>query len=370
MRIGFLTSDLAHQHGWGHYSLSLLQALQRQGVQPTVWASRNSSTDFPFAVEAVLPTLSPAEKQQFWKLLAFSPRLRQALSQVDLLHIMVEPYAPLGLWQPRPYVLTAHGSYARAGVSRPLGIAQVHRQSFYRARRVICVSHYTEQVVQSHTPNVATLTIPNGVDVERFAQLPVLPNAPARPIVLSTGIKGRKGTLSLLHAIAQVREHIPDVLCVIVGNPNAEPHYAQQVQALLDTLDLRQHVQLAGFVSDEELLGWYGVADVFALPSLNAGWKFEGFGLAHLEASAAGLPVVGTRGCGAEDAILDGESGYLVSQSALETELPRVLIQLLQDAPLRQRMGQAGKAHAQRMTWDRTALAMLQLYQATLHERP
>lgn len=362
MRIGFLASDLSHKHGWGHYSLSLLHALQRQGVIPHVWAARNSSIDFPFTVEVVLPTVSPAEKQQFWKLLAHSPRLHHALAQMDLLHIMVEPYAPLGLLQPRPYVLTAHGSYARAGVSRPLGIAQVHRQSFYRARRVICVSHFTEQVVQAHTPNVRTVVIPNGVDVERFANLPTMPNAPQRPIVLSTGIKGRKGTLSLLHAIAHVRQHIPNVLCVIVGNPDAEPHYAQQVQATLDALDLRQHVQLAGFVTDEELLAWYGVASVFALPSLNAGWKFEGFGLAHLEASAAGLPVVGTWGCGAEDAIRDGETGYLVHQHELETALPRALIRLLQDPTLRQRMGLAGQAYAQRMTWDATALAMLQTY--------
>ena len=57
------------------------------------------------------------------------------------------------------------------------------------------------------------------------------------------------------------------------------------------------------------------------MASLNVGWKFEGFGLTLLEASAAGLPVIGTRDCGAEDAVIEGETGLLVAQSDLEHEL-------------------------------------------------
>ena len=76
----------------------------------------------------------------------------------------------------------------------------------------------------------------------------------------------------------------------------------------LEADGLQEAVHILGRVPDETLLGWYHAADVFALPAINVGGKFEGYGLVYIEASAAGLPVVGTLDCGAEDAIRDGET--------------------------------------------------------------
>jgi phosphatidylinositol alpha-1,6-mannosyltransferase len=85
-------------------------------------------------------------------------------------------------------------------------------------------------------------------------------------------------------------------------------------------------------------MSWYGSAHVFALPSLNVGWKFEGYGLAHLEASAAGLPVIGTTDCGAADAIDDGVTGLLVTQAQVAERLPAAIIRLLSDPALAAQM--------------------------------
>ena len=117
-----------------------------------------------------------------------------------------------------------------------------------------------------------------------------------------------------------------------------------------------------GQVDEETLLGWYAAAQVFALPSLNVGSRFEGFGLAHLEASAAGLPVISTRDCGVEDAIVDGVTGLLLPQERLSETLAAAILTLLRDPQRARRMGAAGRAHAQEQTWDKVAQEQIALY--------
>lgn len=369
MHIGFIAADLHHGHGWGHYSLSLLQALTRQGAQVTVIAPRNSPTDFPFEVLPTLPTLTPAERAQLPKLVLQRDAVRRALRAVDVLHVAPEPFAPLGMWAAdgKPYYITAHGSYAQPGISRPRWQRPLYRASFARARAVVCVSHYTQRVLQAALPAVRSVVIGNGVDAARFATLPALEAPPQRPVILTAGgVKRRKGTLALLRAVAVVREQLPDVLCIVIGRTDAEPETTAAARALIATLGLEDNVRLLGFVPPSELLAWYGAADVFALPSLNDGWKFEGYGLVHLEASAAGLPVIGTRDCGAEDAIDDGVTGYLVRQTHIDEDLPAALLRLLQNPALAAQMGTHGRAKAARQTWDAAAVQLLARYATDL----
>jgi phosphatidylinositol alpha-1,6-mannosyltransferase len=119
-------------------------------------------------------------------------------------------------------------------------------------------------------------------------------------------------------------------------------------------------------VPEETLLAWYGAADVFALPSMNVGRKFEGYGLTYLEASAAGLPVIGTTDCGAEDAIINGKTGLLISQTDVTSALPTAIMSLLTDPQQAVQMGAAGHEHAQHQTWDRVAQRVMALYEQQL----
>jgi phosphatidylinositol alpha-1,6-mannosyltransferase len=117
-------------------------------------------------------------------------------------------------------------------------------------------------------------------------------------------------------------------------------------------------------VPEATLLAWYGAADVFALPARDVGGRFEGFGLVYLEAGAAGLPVIGTTGCGAEDAIHDGVTGLLLPPSQVTDALPGAIIALLSDPARAARMGAAGRAWARTQTWARAAQQTLALYAA------
>ena len=87
---------------------------------------------------------------------------------------------------------------------------------------------------------------------------------------------------------------------------------------------------------------------------------FEGFGIVYLEASASGTPVIGTLDCGAEDAIVDGETGRLVAQEPAAVEV--ALRELCEDADLRGRMAVAGRKHAGASDWDENAAGVLGLF--------
>ncbi|MBZ0300705.1 MAG: glycosyltransferase, partial [Anaerolineae bacterium] len=289
MHLGLLAADLTHTHGWAHYSLSLVQALRRAGVRLTVVASR-SSPDVPgIELHRLLPDTNPMEKYMLLRSLRQAPAVGRLLHECDLVHALIEPYAPVGAWVAagRPFLLTAHGSYIDLLLRRRPPAGSLYHWSFRRARPIVCVSHYTAGVIRGLLPDVPVTVIQNAIDPVRFVDLPRNAVVKQGPTVLSVGaVKLRKGTLELVRTMARVRGAISDVQCVIIGSLDAEPGYTQQVQAEIQLLGLTGCVHLLGHVPEATKLAWYGTADVFALPSLHVGRKFEGFGLTYLEASA------------------------------------------------------------------------------------
>ena len=117
-----------------------------------------------------------------------------------------------------------------------------------------------------------------------YLRAPALAVEKAAPTVITAGgIKRRKGTLELVEAIAKVREQLPDVQCLILGSPQYGSAYTDQVLRRIDELDLRKNVQIMGFVEETLKRAWFAAADVLALPAVNDGMFFEGFGLVLYE---------------------------------------------------------------------------------------
>ena len=116
-------------------------------------------------------------------------------------------------------------------------------------------------------------------------------------------------------------------------------------------------VVLAGEAAPEDLPAFYAAADVFAMPcrSRFAGLEVEGLGIVFLEAAACGKPVVAGRSGGADEAIVDEQTGLLV-EGAEPKAVALAIARLLQDTGLAQRMGAAGRAHVEaEFTWQRSA---------------
>ena len=363
MRIGYITSDLSNQNGWATYSLQLIRVLRARGVDSTVVASRNSP-DAGFTIHRLLPTVTPPERHTFFKSMRQAFAVRRLLRHCDIIHCSAEPLAILAatVAGDRPLFVTAHGSYVNLPRMRRFPVNALYRRSFTRAT-LICVSNYTAQVAKALMPNARVQVIPNGVDVSGFAQAPAFQAEKSAPTVVAIGeIKPRKGQLQLVEAVARVREEIPDIQCLIMGPPQLGSAYTTAVQAAIEAHNLQESVQIMGFVDEEVKRAWLAAADVLALPAMNDGLFFEGFGLTLYEAGASGTAVVGTDGCGVADAIEHGVTGLIVAQDNVAEELPRALLELLSDPQKAAMMGAAGRERAQQQTWGLVAEQVMTLY--------
>ncbi|MBN2305963.1 MAG: glycosyltransferase family 4 protein [Anaerolineae bacterium] len=362
MRVGFLTPEVASSYGWARYALELAGALQALGVEVVALTRQHTiPPDIPIPLRPVLPSLVPQPRGFLARSLLAGNRTRRAAQDCDLLHVIAEPYAPLAAWiaGDRPLVVTAHGTYVPKLVRRRLA-GPLYKWALADAH-LIAVSDYTAAQVRAALPGADPTVIRNGVHFDRFQVPAPVPVKHGPTVLASGGVKERKGTHLLIEALAQVREQVPDAQLVVTGRQD-NPAYLDEVRARITRLGLEGCVHLVGQIPEADLLGWYQHADLFALPSLNVGDKFEGFGLVFLEASASGLPVVGTTGSGVEEAVIAGETGLLVPQDDAPA-LAGAITRLLVDDALRVRMGTTGRVYAQTQDWSAVAARVLALYE-------
>ncbi len=364
MRVAFLTPEIGSLYGWARYGLEVARELAAQGVdvialtQPTPHQPDDAAwlTDLC----PILPPLVPAASPFVVRSLLAAPRVRRALAGCDVVHVIAEPYVLTAAWAAgsRPLVVTAHGTFVPRTAGRRF-VGQLYQRAYRRAC-LIAVSAYTAGQVRAALPGVDPMVIHNGVNFAKFQQPATLPHKLGPTVLASGGVKPRKGTHVLIDALARVRETVADVQLVITGYQE-DIGYLHKVEAQIRQMGLETCVHLLGMIPEADLLGWYHHADVFALPSLNVGGQFEGFGLVFLEAGACGLPVVGTTGSGVAEAVIDGETGFLVPQNDVPALADRIT-RLLTDEALRARMGAAGRAHAESMDWSSIAAQVIGVY--------
>jgi glycosyltransferase involved in cell wall biosynthesis len=145
-------------------------------------------------------------------------------------------------------------------------------------------------------------------------------------------LAAHKGQKHLVAAAAKVVREIPDARFVILGEGELRAALEKQIK----DLGLERHVVLGGFRSDAVAL--MKSFDIFAMSSVT-----EGLGSVILEAMACRRAVVASRAGGIPEAVVGGETGLLVPP-ADDSALAAGIVKLLKDAPLRERLGAAGRA--------------------------
>ncbi|AJP01665.1 GDP-mannose-dependent alpha-(1-6)-phosphatidylinositol monomannoside mannosyltransferase [Streptomyces cyaneogriseus subsp. noncyanogenus] len=172
-----------------------------------------------------------------------------------------------------------------------------------------------------------------------------------RPVVVCVSrLVPRKGQDTLIRAMPRILAAEPDAVLLIVG----DGPYGKDLRRLARETGVAGSVRFTGAVPWEELPAHYGAGDVFAMPcrTRRGGLDVEGLGIVYLEASATGLPVVAGDSGGAPDAVLDGETGWVVRGGVPEEAADRI-VTLLGDAELRRRMGERGRAWVEeKWRWD------------------
>ncbi len=147
-----------------------------------------------------------------------------------------------------------------------------------------------------------------------------------------------KGIMELVAALVRLTQMSKNVDLILVGP--FEPHLDPLPPSTLKIIQSHPNIHTTGFQTHPE--HYYGIADVFCLPSYR-----EGFCTAVMEAAAMGLPTIGTRIPGLVDSVADGKTGILVTPHDT-TALVSALTLLIDDKALRHRMGADAKSRAVR----------------------
>jgi glycosyltransferase involved in cell wall biosynthesis len=374
VRVCYVSSHAHGFDGWGRHTVEVVSGARQRGVEPVLVTAGGEIDPVLSDIEhhALLPPLF-ARRFETPRSLQYAPRLREVLRTCDIVHCIVELYAPLvALARPRgvSYVQTAHGTWA----VRPLeNFAQ--RIFFAPALRqvdlLLPVSNYTRDRMAALLRLPRTEVLSGGVHVNQFARESTaeLPDwAREHPVVLGVGgVKPRKGFDVGLGAVVQARKQIPDLHYVVIGSLESAG-YVTELHLRAASLGMVDNFHLLGRESFEHLVAWYQEAEVFMLVPVSIGSSFEGLGLVYLEAGAAHTPSIGTRDSGAGEAIDEDVTGLLVPPGDVAAAA-EALVRLLSDDDLRERMGEAAHERARHMSWDALSNRLVELYEDLLGER-
>ncbi|PIR53253.1 hypothetical protein COU76_02065 [Candidatus Peregrinibacteria bacterium CG10_big_fil_rev_8_21_14_0_10_49_10] len=228
--------------------------------------------------------------------------------------------------------------------------------------RVIAVSTALKKALDAHgIPR--TCVVQNGIDIaswrateQEAADFRRAHALEGKKVVLFGGRLSRdKGSTPLLHALSVVKETVPTVRLVVIGDPG---RWAGLVQEAGVGSEVTNYVQCIDWLPKEKMRAAYAACDVVTTPSL----CLDTFNLMNAEAMANSKPVVGTCFGGTPEVVEDGVTGY-VCNPLKEKEYANLLSRLLKDPELAHKMGRAGKQRVEELfTVERQAEKYVDLY--------
>jgi glycosyltransferase involved in cell wall biosynthesis len=339
LKIAYVITRSDHVGGAQVHVRDLAASMLRKGHEPIVLAGGSGPyTDALHAagvktftvkhlVAAIRPHKDAVALAELWMI------LRQL--RPDLISTHSSKAGVLGRLAARalriPVVFTAHGWSFTPGIpSRQAMLYRgMERLVAPLASRIITVSEFDRELaLDSHlAPPERVVTVHNGMpDIS-----PALRADPGRSpvrLVMTARFESQKDHSTLLQALAGLDGAWQ---LDLIGDGPLLP----QIQSLADELGLKDRVRFWGQRMDVEQL--LAAAQVALLIT-----NWEGFPRSILEAMRAGLPVVASRVGGIAESVQDGETGFLVDRGDIEG-LRRRLIEILNDAGLRARMGRSGR---------------------------
>jgi phosphatidyl-myo-inositol dimannoside synthase len=306
-------------------------------------------------------------------------RAARILREHDCDTVLFGAAAPLGLLTPslrragaRRVVAITHGHEAgwaalpgaRASLRRIGDHVDVltYLGEYFRVRLARALSAAAAARMVRLAPGVDNGAFRPGVGGDEIRERLGLGNRPV--VVCVSRMVPRKGQDTLIRAWPQVLAAATGagaggpVLLLVGDGP-----YRAELERLAQRTGVSRSVVFTGAVPLAELPAHYAAGNVFAMPcrTRRGGLDVEGLGIVYLEASASGLPVVGGDSGGAPDAILDGETGYVVPGRDTGEVASRIA-ELLADPAGAAAMGEKGAAWVDReWRWDLVAERLWQI---------
>jgi glycosyltransferase involved in cell wall biosynthesis len=302
---------------------------------------------------------------------AYTPGALRRLGQLvegegfDVVHShasVVSPVAVGGAIAARraglPAVLTFHSMLHRS--SFLLGASESLFGWTSRGVVLTAVSSVVAEQAARWIPDASVGVLPNGVDVDFWRDTRVSASDDEIVFVSAMRLSRKKRPLLLMRAFASAVRFVagsPAMRLIVAGaGPEMEP-----MRRLARELGVANRVELVGQRSRAELKSLYGSAHVFVLPS-----ERESFGLAALEARAAGLPVIAMQASGVRDFIRQGVEGLLARD---EAELARHLSRFALDTPFREYVRHRNAMIAPEYDWSDVRALHLAMYAHAARQR-
>ena len=339
------------------------------GIQSYLWEIyRRLPQDKVVVYTTPHPDSESFDQKQTHKIIRSKQRVllptRQVANQIRSLaevenidFIMYDPAVPIGILGPKigiPYGVILHGAEVtipgRVPIARSL-IANV----LQHAKLVVTAGDYsTKEAIRAAKQNLPVCVIPPGVDIDRFKPLDEQARSTIRErfnfkdgdevILTLSRLVPRKGMDVLISATSELMKTRPRVHLLIAGTGRD----LRRLKALAQSTNAP--VTFLGFVSDNEVAELYGIADVFGMICRVrwGGLEQEGFGIVFLEAAACGVPQIAGRSGGADEAVLEGETGFVVDNPTDSNAVKQALEKLLTDSETRQEMGRNSRARAEK----------------------
>ncbi|MFN0076486.1 MAG: glycosyltransferase [Prosthecobacter sp.] len=314
------------------------------------------------------------KQTEFYKVsLPLSAWLKQQAPAYDLMHLHgCFSHAPLAAAKAArrssiPYIVRPLGVLNRWGMEnrrrwlKDLSFRFMDRPTLDHAAAI----HYTSVEEQNEAARfqlkARPVVIPLGIDVAPFQSLPAAalfherhPETRAtRNVLFMSRIHPKKGIELLLEAFAAMR--VPTLHLIIAGEGDAE--YASSLKQKVQSLGIQDHVTWAGFIDGSLKLAAFAATEIYVLPSYS-----ENFGIALLEAMAAGLPCITTPhvALAADANRLKPDSLKVVSGTV---ELGEALTSLLRDRDQARQMGENSRALArEHFSTESMATCLVKLY--------
>jgi glycosyltransferase involved in cell wall biosynthesis len=257
---------------------------------------------------------------------------------------------------PGAVVLSVHGEFrndAHQGFDQSRSLLFALRRLLRHAAAVTAPSGTVlEEIAERLVIEAPTSVIPNAVEPDEFRKAGPPPEGLGRYVFTAGRLVEQKGIDVLLRAYARAREGLAGQKLVIAGDGPERAALAR----LSSELGVGDDVVFLGSVDRRRLAALMSGAEIFAFAS-----RQEAFGLALLEAMAAGTPAVATRVGGIPEFARHGDNALLVAAEDA-AELADALVALAGDAQLRARLAAAGRSQAERYAWNEVIRRWESLY--------
>ena len=337
-------------------------ALGRMGHEVSVIAPAESDEDLP---DFVVSTGKPRAVRYNGSVarLSFGPIVARKVSkwiedgEFDVLHVH-EPLAPsvsvLACWAAKgPIVATWHSSMDKSRVI--MSLAKLAQTVMEKVSARIAVSEAAAQTMIEHVGGDPVI-IPNGVDVESFANAQPLPGWPGEGkslVFLGRVDEPRKGLDVLLKAFPLIRREFPQIRLLVAGPGDMDDALAQMSEQ--DAAAITK----MGLVDTETKSRVFASGTIYVAPNTGG----ESFGIVLLEAMASGTPVVASDLDAFQRVLNYGDAGHQFVNEDPDS-LAQTLINLLRDEDELARLHQAGLERANEFDWSTVARDIVEVYES------